>query len=240
MSTTEEASPTQKRPFNFLPITIIFVIISIVLGIGIVAFGIYHFYSIGECSESEIIGFTNCEDCPCPNDQNQDQAPYNSDTEADIEYRTPSEVDTSDWETYTHSTHDISFRHPPDWTVSEDCEEGVLDIDICGIETTEGSYIWTLDVDPYVTGGGYGFLFDMMGEASSITHTPMEIDGYEATMVTYFYDSEDLQEAMPSHSIPPTGEIWGWSTLFSDPDDMLLGFGPGVMYDEVPNNTWVV
>ena len=68
----------------------------------------------------------------------------------------------------------------------------------------------------------------------------MEVDGYDVTMVTYYYDSNELQEAMPNHSIPPTGEVWGWSTAFTDPEEYALGFGPGEMYDTVENNLWTV
>ena len=39
----------------------------------------------------------------------------------------------------------------------------------------------------------------------------------------------------------PMDDVWGWSVTFTDPDDIgSLGFGPGVMYDEIDNNFWSI
>ena len=154
--------------------------------------------------------------------------------------RTPSEVDTNSWETYTDSIYGATFMHPPTWIIEESCEEAILTT-VCSVEATDGEYVWTLDFDPFLAGARFAYMFDGHAEAVAEEQTPIEIDGYETTMVSHYFDVDDVKESLTTAMMPVSGEIWGGSIAFTDPEDpYTLGFGPGDMSDDVDNNLWSV
>jgi len=90
-------------------------------------------------------------------------------------------IDTSSWHTYTPNDLDISFKYPAGWTVTDSCDDPT---DQCVIETSNDVYVWMLDFDPFVTGGGFGFLFDSIAQPSTTARTQLSIDGYSPYLVT--------------------------------------------------------
>ena len=75
------------------------------------------------------------------------------------------DIDTSDWFSFSHNKTNLSFKYPRGWSAEEDCEFP-SDTDLCPIKVTNGYYIWTFQFDPFVTGGGFGYLFDMLSVPS--------------------------------------------------------------------------
>lgn len=151
-----------------------------------------------------------------------------------------SNVDTSDWTSFEHEASGISLLYPPGWTAAEDCT-GAVGAELCSIKVTNDEYIWLLGYDPFVTGGGFGFLFDQIDRPSTEIRTHLSIDGYTPYLLTYYYNGGTLAVAMDNDTIPKDEELWGWSVTFTDPDVYSgLGFGPGEMYDDSENNFWSI
>jgi hypothetical protein len=146
-------------------------------------------------------------------------------------------ADTSGWLDFEQEETGISLKYPPDWSVNETCWPD--NTELC-LEVTNDLYEWELHYDPFVTGGGFGFLFDGMSQSSSV-RTRLSIDGYTAYLITSYHDGNTLATEMDNDTIPSDSELWGWSITFTDPNDLsTLGFGPGEMYDEIENNRWSI
>lgn len=143
------------------------------------------------------------------------------------------------WKTFKHDGSDISFQYPQEWEVKEEC---FLDSqpNFCPISVSDGKYVWTFVFDPLVTGGGFGFLFDSVALPLSQEQQILIIDSYNPHLLTYYYDGKQLTQDMDNDTIPQK-EIWGGSVTFTNPDEKsTLGFGPGDMYDWIPNTRWAI
>jgi hypothetical protein len=227
-------SPKQSK-IKLKPVIFVVILLVLLLVVGSSAVAGFYWWRENYGSESE--NGTEDQDSDVSLDLEESDGIDVSEEEDDS---TSGEVDTSSWETYNSAEFDISFEYPSDWTVAENCEI-VVDVNLCSIDATDGSYVWSLQFDPIMTGGGFGFLFDMAGASSSSEEMPLTVDGYDIVMVSKFYGVDDLQEIVPNQDWPDSGEGWGWSTSFADPDDYsTLGFGPGEMYDEVETNFWAI
>lgn len=132
------------------------------------------------------------------------------------------------WKTYTEEECDVTFKYPSDWSLNV-----VSGAEYGDANVSKGNYVWNLYFDPFVTGGGFGYMLGEPVPPSSTTNSTVTPDAYTATMVTQYISRSDLISAYDA-SIVTTFNIgedtWEGTVLFSDPQNMLLGFGPGEMY----------
>lgn len=134
------------------------------------------------------------------------------------------------WSTYTDETCDYTVKYPSDWQVNAVSGAGYGDVTF-----SKDNYVWNLDYDPIVTGGGFGY---MMGEpvpASTETQTTVTPDTYTATMLTKYITKQDILNSGASgvnETFGFTGEVWEGTVLFTDVDNYDFGFGPGELNNQ--------
>jgi hypothetical protein len=139
------------------------------------------------------------------------------------------------WQTFENTTVGVSFKYPSGWTVTDNCQGQSGD---CGIGVSNGNYSWTLMVDPFITGGGFGFLIaDLPSDPPSV-YTSVTPGGYNVVMLNGYRTSTWLNQQLGGEFSVPTGDLWVNSISFSDQNDLMnsLGFGSGVMYDQTLGN----
>lgn len=143
------------------------------------------------------------------------------------------------WQTFDNTTVGVSFQYPTGWTVTDNCQGQSGD---CSIEVSNGNYIWTLLVDPLITGGGFGFLIaDLPSDPPSV-YTTVTPGGYNAVMLNGYRTSTWVAQQLGGEFTVPEGDLWMNSSSFTNRDDLMnsLGFGSGVMYDQVLGNFFAI
>gem|GEM_PF-5588633 len=140
----------------------------------------------------------------------------------------------ADWETYIETTCDVTLRYPSDWVV-DDSENASMGL----VKISKDNYVWEFGREPIVTGGGFGYMIEMVGP-SAVDEVAVSPDSYDSTIVSNYVSRADLIAAYDPSIVSAyniQANTWEGSVLFTDPDDNLLGFGPGEMYTDV-NCDW--
>jgi len=145
------------------------------------------------------------------------------------------------WQTYESEEYKFSFKYPKDWNLEDRL---ICEGDNCGyIKVTNGTYIWTLWLDPIYTGGGYGYLFDIILPPSSVEYSKVKIGDFECMIITNYVSNSDYDKFYPDSDIDYNfGEnAWGGSVIFEkDTDSKSIeeqfstpGFGSGEANDDI-------
>lgn len=143
------------------------------------------------------------------------------------------------WQTHENTSVGVSFQYPSGWIVTDNCQNQSGD---CGIEVSNGNYIWNLMVDPFTTGGGFGFLLTDLPSDPPSVYTAVTPGGYSVVMLNGYRTSTWVDQMLGGEFTVPSGDLWMNSMSFSDQEDLMnsLGFGPGQMYDTPLGNFFAI
>jgi hypothetical protein len=134
--------------------------------------------------------------------------------------------------TYKNTIYGIKFDYPNDWKLKEDKEIKLVSVE-------KNNYIWEIQIDPMITGGGFGYAFDGLFPSSEVRIDEVIINGKAMKMVNFFHDIFD-------HELLDTNKrgVWGfgvlWSKYTENGEDNVFGFGTGNLWDTQGNDYYSI
>ncbi len=142
------------------------------------------------------------------------------------------------WEIYENLKYGFSFKYPSDWEI-EDTIECLPTQLLCGsLDVKKDNYAVRISVDPLYTGGGFGYLSELVVTNPEIVESEVSPAGYDAKMKTHYMDDTDVFED-ETNEYNFGNDAWGWSVLFTEDvngDYTIPGFGSGEIGDNIDGN----
>jgi len=228
--TRESEFKNTAKKTNTLFISIIVILILLLTAGGV--FGAYILLSKDKDQEENDNNQTNNQTEEEENNDivdNNDNNEIIEDSDKDDKYK--------DWITYENELLEIELKHPEGWIVEDDCFARSVS-ESCNIKIFKGDFEWIFEVDPVVTGGGWGFLISSPTSGGTTFLTEVSPLGFDSFIITKYIDTAEAETYFGGQKdFPDNVEIWENSVLFTDPEDSTtLGFGDGEMYDDVYGN----